>query len=187
MAGRGVVRREPSHGHVSLIIGPMFSGKTTMMSMTAERYARAGKRTVIVSPTCDNRYDFSEGVRNHRGHSFGDVTLLQTDLITNLDLNGYDMIGIDEGQFFPDIVQSVDNLANSGKIVIVAYLDSTFEKKPFGPIGELIARAEHCEKLSAVCGCGKDASFNKRLGGGKEEIEVGTNYVAQCRACFQQI
>ena len=173
-------------GHISIFIGSMFSGKTTSMTMCVERYARAGKRCCIVSTPCDNRFDLSSGMKNHRGHVFDGLDLHHCASLADIDLSSYDVVGVDEGQFFPDIVATSDSLSNNGKIVVIAYLDSNFERKPFGPIGELIARAEYCEKLSAVCKCGKDGSFNKRLGDGKEEVQVGTDYAALCRRCFQK-
>lgn len=62
-----------------------------------------------------------------------------------------EVVAIDEGQFFPEIVEVSEKLANAGKIVIVAALDSTFERKPFGRICEMIPLAETVDKLTAVC------------------------------------
>ena len=82
---------------------------------------------------------------------------------------GYDVIGIDEGQFvldmidvqFPDIVQFSEKMASRGKIVIVAALDGTFERKAFGPILELVPLAESVTKLTAVC-MGKSVGARRR-------------------------
>lgn len=61
-------------------------------------------------------------------------------------------------------------MANRGKIVIVAALDGTFQRKPFGNILELVPLAEEVTKLNSVCtSCGNDASFSKRIG---SEVEV---------------
>ena len=98
----------------------------------------------------------------------------------------YGVIGIDEGQFvsqvewlssaiadffpssscqFPDIVEFCEEMANDGKMVIVAALDGTFQRKPFGPILDLVPLAESVIKLKAVCMvCFNDAAFTKRLG-----------------------
>ena len=56
-------------------------------------------------------------------------------------MKDYDVVGIDEGQFFPDIVKFCDEAANKGKIVVVAALDGTFERKPFGNIVDLVSFA----------------------------------------------
>ena len=77
----------------------------------------------------------------------------------------FDVIGIDEGQFFPDLNEFCERAANEGKVVIVAALDGTFERKPFGAVCDLVPLAEHVEKLTAVCRLtGGDASFSRRLG-----------------------
>lgn len=66
--------------------------------------------------------------------------------------------------------------------------NSTFQRKPFGSVLQLIPMAEKVTKLSAVCMiCYKDAAFSKRLGA-ELEIEViggADKYVSVCRACFR--
>jgi len=75
----------------------------------------------------------------------------------------YDVIGIDEGQFFEDIVEFAEELANRGIVVIIAALDSTFQRKPFGNIINLVPLAEKVYKLTAVCVyCTEPAAFTQR-------------------------
>jgi thymidine kinase len=63
----------------------------------------------------------------------------------------YDVIGIDEGQFFPDIVEFAELAANSGKIVIVSSLGGTFHRGVFSKVLELIPKCEKIKKLAAIC------------------------------------
>ena len=63
----------------------------------------------------------------------------------------FEIIGIDEGQFFENLVPFCEEMANTGKCVIVAALDGTFERKPFGSVLELIPLSESVTKLDAVC------------------------------------
>lgn len=119
-------------------------------------------------------------------------------------LGDYDVLGIDEGQFFPDIVEFSEHAANAGKIVVIAALDGcaaehlllaltlclrrTFQRKPFGHVLELIPMAEKVTKLSAVCMiCYKDAAFSKRLGAELEVEVIGgaDKYLSVCRACYR--
>ena len=73
------------------------------------------------------------------------------------------MVAIDEGQFFADIVDVCEKLANAGIVVVVAALDGTFQRKPFGKILSLVPLAEQVTKLSAVCiECGMEAAFTRR-------------------------
>jgi thymidine kinase len=84
-----------------------------------------------------------------------------------------DVIGIDEGQFYLDIVDFCDEMANMGKIIIVAALDGDYKRRPFNRILELIPKAENIVKKSAVCFCGDNASFSKRLCDSTEVEMVG--------------
>ena len=101
--------------------------------------------------------------------------------------NHVDVIGIDEGQFFPDIVSFCERMANQGKIVIVAALDGTFLREGFGNVLNLLPVAEQVTKLNAICHhCMRDAAFTKRIGTEKEIELIGGSdkYVAVCRACY---
>ena len=101
----------------------------------------------------------------------------------------HDVIGIDEGQFFPDLVDFCDEMANAGKIVIVAALDGDFRRKPFGSVLELVPLAESVTKLTAVCtSCFGTASFSKRIVNDTavECIGGADKYIAVCRACFHK-
>jgi thymidine kinase len=97
------------------------------------------------------------------------------------------VIGVDEGQFFPDLLDFCDLQANSGKVVIVAALDGTFQRKAFNKVCDLIPMAEVVDKLNAICSfCGKTASFSKRIVDNTEIELVGgaETYTATCRKCF---
>lgn len=105
----------------------------------------------------------------------------------------FDVVAIDEGQFFEDIVEITDKWANQGKIVVVAALDATFERKvraanqPFGRVCELVAIAETVQKLSAVClSCSEWAYFTLKLDGSRKDVtDIGgiEKYHPVCRAC----
>ena len=86
----------------------------------------------------------------------------------------FDIIGIDEGQFFEEIVEFSEKMANMGKTVIIAALDGTFERKPFGRILELIPLAENVTKLDAVwVEWNQLASFTKRTWDSMETELIG--------------
>lgn len=99
----------------------------------------------------------------------------------------YDVVAIDEGQFFPDIVEVSERLANEGVVVVIAALDGTFQRKPFGHILSLVPMAEQVTKLSAVCiECGNEAAFTRRTVDSQEVELIGgeESYKPVCRACF---
>ena len=101
----------------------------------------------------------------------------------------FDVIGIDEGQFFEGIVDFCEDMANAGKIIIVACLDGTFQRQAFGSVLGLVPLAEQVTKLTAICMlCYQPASFSKRLGT-ETAIEViggSDKYIAVCRNCFNE-
>ena len=81
-----------------------------------------------------------------------------------------------------------NQLAEQGKIVIVAALDGTFQRKSFGRILELIPHAEHVIKLHAVCAvCGENASFSQRLSCQQQVQLIGGEelYRPVCRNCYK--
>ena len=100
-----------------------------------------------------------------------------------------EVLGIDEVQFFDDgVVEVCERLANMGKRVIVAGLDTDYLGNAFKPIPELMAVAEFVTKHLAVCmRCGSPANRSQRLLGGGDLVEVGSSesYEARCRRCFE--
>jgi thymidine kinase len=170
-------------GNIQLILGPMFSGKSSELIRRITRYELAKKRCVLIKYAGDQRYD-AECVSTHdkqvrKAHSH--TTLWDACVMD------YEVIGIDEGQFFPDIVAFCDGMANRGKTVIVSALDSNFRREPFKHIDVLIPLAEDVVKLKAVCMlCCNEASFSKRITDETEEQVIGGSekYVAVCRRCY---
>jgi thymidine kinase len=101
---------------------------------------------------------------------------VKTSLLTPLlpQCKDYQVVAVDEGQFYPDIVEFCETLASQDKIVLVSALDGTFERKPFGRILELVPLAEKVIKLRAICvNCGDDAPFTKRICESKEVELLG--------------
>jgi thymidine kinase len=123
-------------------------------------------------------------------HDLQKTEAIGCNLLSELDpklIEGNDVIGIDEGQFFLDVVSFSDYWANKGKVIIVAGLDATFERKPFNKILELIPLSEDICKLNAVCMmCHREASFTKRIGSEKDVELIGgaDKYLSTCRRCF---
>ncbi|KAG8189275.1 hypothetical protein JTE90_019035 [Oedothorax gibbosus] len=176
-----------SRGQIQVIFGPMFSGKTTELIRRLRRYEIAKNKCLIVKYANDLRYD-SDSIATHDRQCLAAIKSTTLTDLKELAAN-YSVIGIDEGQFFPDTVSFAEEMANKGKIVIVAALDGTFQRKAFGDILQLVPLAESVIKLTAVCMfCFDEASFTKRIGTETQvEIIGGTDkYMAVCRRCYQQ-
>ncbi|KAI1726452.1 thymidine kinase domain-containing protein [Ditylenchus destructor] len=162
----------------------MFSGKTTELFRLTKRHNLAGKRVVIVKYARDTRYDSSMACTHdmNKMEAISAVTLAEV----YPEIQQYDVVGIDEGQFFEDLVMHAQELANSGKVVIIAALNGDYRQKPFQNVTMLFSIAEKIDKLSAVCrSCGHSASFTfRKLQSAKREIIGGEEiYQAVCRAC----
>lgn len=180
-------------GGIQLITGPMFSGKSDELIRRMKRYRIANRRCFLLRPHTDTRTP-DDFVYTHGG----DIKLecdgaffTLKDFIELRFSDGWDVIGIDEGQFFPDLVEGCREMANSGCQVIVAACDATDKGLPFGPTIWLVLEAERVDKLRAVCEVcySEDAAFSilrdtaqKEPG---QEVLVGGKelYYAACRAC----
>ena len=156
---------------MQVIFGPMFSGKSTELIRRLQRFKIARYNCLIVKYENDKRYTDEASIATH------DKQMLQAVNATKLNdlrskfniIDDYDVIGIDEGQFFPDVVEFSEAMANIGKTVIVAALDGTYQRKGFANILELVPLAEEVIKLTAVCMiCFEDGSFTKRMTEDKE-------------------
>jgi len=176
----------PGHrGQIQLIFGPMFSGKSTELIRRLKRYQIAQYKVLIVKYAKDTRYD-DTGIATHDKQTLPAVSATRLETLTDT-ADDYDVVGIDEGQFFSDVVEWTEEMANQGKIVMVAALDGTFQRKAFSAILELVPLAEYVIKLNAVCmNCFGEASFSKRISQDKEVEVIGgvEKYMAVCRKCY---
>ncbi|MDT8347897.1 MAG: thymidine kinase [Flavobacteriaceae bacterium] len=144
------VNPEEQFGWIEVICGSMFSGKTEELIRRLKRAKFAKQKVEIFKPQIDMRYSEDEVVSHDRNQ----ITCTSVPAAANIRLlaDQCDVIGIDEAQFFDDeIVRVCNDLANSGKRVIVAGLDMDFKGNPFGPMPALMATAEYVTKVHAVC------------------------------------
>jgi thymidine kinase len=151
-------------GSVEVICGSMFSGKTDELIRRLRRATIARQHVQVFKPAIDIRYAV-EKVSSHAGSDFAAIPIEKAaEIYERLDKQTT-VVAIDEAQFFDDeIIQVVEKLADQKIRVIVAGLDTDFRGEPFGPMPELMARAEHVDKLQAICMvCGEPASRTQRL------------------------
>ncbi|KAI1886461.1 hypothetical protein AGOR_G00195990 [Albula goreensis] len=174
-----------TRGQIQVIFGPMFSGKSTELMRRVRRFQIAQYQCLVIKYAKDIRYS-DKGMATHDKYTMAAVPATRLSDVFSLAVDAA-VIGIDEGQFFPDTVEFCEDMANRGKTVIVAALDGTFQRKPFGNILSLVPLAESVVKLNAVCmQCYKEAAYTKRLGD-ETEVEViggADKYHAACRACY---
>jgi len=182
-----------------VIMGPMFAGKSTEMLRQIRRYGVSGLSSVVIKWAEDVRIgEMHEFMRTHGDEEHPCVRMPDlTDLSPTMP---YDVIGIDDGQFFDHqdadgsyaLLRACHTLVETHrKIVIVSGLSSDWRRRPFANMCLLAGTAETVQVLTAVCEeCGRDAPYTRRttargddgrafLVGGKE------SYAACCRKCHR--
>ncbi len=179
-------RSDNKKGWVEVICGCMFSGKTEELIRRLRRVEIAGQKVEIFKPTKDMRYHPEEIV----SHDSSRIRSTPVDNHYNILLltSDVDVVGIDEAQFFDhEIIEVIEELTSKGIRVIVAGLDMDYTGKPFGPIPDLLARAEYIVKLHAICAkCGSNAHYSYRKAKIDDQILMGEKdvYEPRCRKCF---
>lgn len=179
-------------GWLEVISGCMFAGKTEELIRRINVLRFAKKNIKVFKPAIDDRYSNTKVV-SHAGSSVDSFVVLKArDILGYVD-DSVDVVAIDEVQFFDsEIVAVCDQLAGSGKRVMVAGLDMDFRGEPFNVMPILITCAEFVTKLTAVCtSCGAPATRTQRLVDGVAAsyhdpiILVGASesYEARCRHC----
>jgi thymidine kinase len=176
---------QQARGRIEVVSGPMFSGKTSYIIRLIERYLISKKKVVAIKWKGDVRYSDKNVIITHNGRSCESHAMNNETL--NLPDEDADVVVIDEGQFFKDIVNFSETLANQGKIVIVAALLGTFERKGFNDILNLLPKVEKITFLDAICDfCHEEgAAFSKRVIDNDDVELVGSDiYKACCRKCW---
>ena len=175
-------------GWIEVIVGPMFSGKSEELIRRLRRAVIARKRVQVFKPAIDDRYSLSEIVTHADVRMRSEPVNSAAEILAKLDWRTQ-VVGVDESNFFgPELVAVANQLADDGKQVIIAGLDTDFMGRPFTPMPDLLAVAESITKTLAICmRCGAPAKHTQRLMGSNELIMVGADgsYEARCRRCFE--
>jgi thymidine kinase len=194
-------------GYLELIIGPMYSGKTSRIVEIYKQCEFCNISVAVINHSIDNRYD--EDLLST--HDQVKIPCIKTEKLLDIWTDNIDLeqdvslvprikdkfkvatssvILINEGQFFPDLEEFVKLLLVNDKKVYVCGLDGDFERKKFGQILDLIPICDKVTKLTSLCSVCKDGTpgiFSKRLTLEKEQTVVGSsNYIPVCRKCYDK-
>ena len=183
-------------GRLVVITGPMFSGKTSRLIELLERERLSGRKVILFKPEIDTRSSESK-VKTHKGVEL-DATVVRTGKAGVKALfdvgSDYNVIGIDEAQFWDDdskLEETLNKLASMKKIVYVSTLNKDYKGVPFSISENLLALADYIYSLTAVCTkCGEEAVFSQRIIDGIAKsgprIVIGGKeaYQPRCRNCF---
>ncbi|MAC62231.1 MAG: thymidine kinase [Flavobacteriaceae bacterium] len=175
-------------GWIEVICGSMFSGKTEELIRRLNRAKIAKQKIKVFKPSIDKRYD-KEYIISHNQKHLSSSIISEASEILSLS-EGYNVVGIDEAQFFDlGIVKVCNDLANKGFRVILAGLDMDYQGNPFGPMPALMATAEYVTKVHAVCArSGNLANHSFRTSKNNSLIHIGEkeSYEPLSRVEFQK-
>ena len=185
------MNRDLSNPYLELIIGPMFSGKTSKLLELYRQYTFCNVPVIAINHSLDKRYD-NEKLSTHDKNMIPCLSAcLLKDIMSEDVLSNYDVFLINEGQFFEDINESVRKLVNEySKTVYVCGLDGDFKREKFGNLLDLIPFADNIIKLHSlcyICKNGTKAPFTCRITEETEQTVIGSdNYVPLCRKCYEK-
>ena len=184
-----------SGGWIEVIAGVMFSGKSEELMRRVRRATIARKRVQVFKSHLDDRYAGLYNVSSHDGRDLEAIPVDSASQIAQKLDSMAQVVAVDEVQFLDaGIIALATALAERGRRVILAGLDTDFRGEPFGAMPQLMAVGEQVTKLHAICVlCGNPASRNQRLIDGRPArwdsptIMVGAtqSYEARCRACHR--
>jgi thymidine kinase len=182
-------------GNIQLVLGCMFSGKTSEFIRRIQRYKSINKRVLFVNYIEDTRYKNNENdidiIYTHNKVGCKGVYIDKLILLLS-KINDYDVFVINEGQFFEDVYNiSIELCEKYGKDVLICGLDGDFKRLPFKyNLLDLIPYADTVEILKAYCSICKDetpARFSKRITNEIEQKVIGSdNYIPVCRKHYLQ-
>ena len=167
---------------LKIIMGNMFSGKTTELVRRLKRYQIIGKRILVVNSYKDTRSHESV-LKTHDNTEFECVKVKN---LRDLKYENADVIAIDEAQFFRGLKKFVQRALDNNKTVLLAGLDGDYKQRKFGEIVDCIPLADKVFKISAMCmECmdGTPGPFTKRIVNNSRRELIGGNdlYKAVCR------
>jgi thymidine kinase len=192
-------------GYLEIILGPMYASKTTRLVEIYKQCNFCNIKVVAINHSIDNRYDDEllsthdkikiPCIKTERLFDLWSDNISLEDNIEKIERVGdklklatSEVILINEGQFFSDLLDFVKKLLENGKKVYICGLDGDFERKKFGQILDLIPLCDKVEKLTSLCSIcknGKKGIFSMRLTSEKEQTVVGSeNYIPVCRKCY---
>jgi thymidine kinase len=184
---------ELKEGYLNLILGPMFSGKSTRLIEYIRKYKTLGLDMIVIKPSIDKRYTDINEICTHNAEKEKCISF-DNDCLNNIfKLESYtntNLIFIEEAQFFSGVYDIIKKMTDiDKKIVYLSALNGDSNREIFGEIYKLLPLADNIEFLQALCTFCNDGTYgiySKRLSDNKTQIFVAgaTEYKAVCRKHF---
>ena len=181
-----------SEGYLELILGPMFSGKTSTLKKIYDQCKYCNIPVMVINYEADNRYCDASFMSTHdkimipciKGTSILEIMTKNTEKVDESEV-----ILINEGQFFDDITHVIQLVEILHKRVYICGLDGDFKKNKIGSLLDLIPYCDNVSKLKSLCSeCrnGKAGLFSYRITNETSQVVIGVeNYKPVCRTCFK--
>jgi thymidine kinase len=178
--------------YLELIIGPMFSGKTSRLVEIYKQCKFCDIPIIVINHSFDNRYD-DNLLSTHDKTMIPCIKvckLFDLNINYSVELNNSQVILINEGQFFDDLYDWIELILKLNKKIYICGLDGDFERKKFGKILDLIPLCDKVTKLMSLCNICKNGTsgiFSMRITQEKEQTLIGyDNYIPVCRKCYEE-
>ena len=183
-----------NEGYLELILGPMFSGKTSTLKKIYDQCNYCNIPIMVINYEADNRYCDASFMSTHdrvmipciKGVSISEILEKNKEKVDESEV-----ILINEGQFFEDIHVVIHLVENLHKRVYICGLDGDFKKNKIGSLLDLIPHCDNVYKLKSLCSeCrdGKSGLFSYRITDETQQVVIGVeNYKPVCRACFERL
>ena len=168
---------------LNVIIGPMFSGKTTELLRIAKRLSSIDLKVLLLNYYEDTRYSTTE-MSTHDKTSLPCIFVKD---LTDINYNKYDVICINEAQFFEGLTEFCKQALEKGKTIYACGLDGDYKQNKFGEMLDLIPLCDTITKLHAFCSICKDGTFahftkRKVTNQSQQQKLIGTSeYEPVCR------
>jgi thymidine kinase len=183
-----------SNGYLELILGSMFSGKTSYLLDVYKKCVFCNIPVAVINYAADNRYTSEPMMSTHDKQMIPCIlanTMKEAIEANSEAIDRAEIILINEGQFFPDIEEQVKILVEqSNKRVYICGLDGDFERKPIGSLLQLVSFSDHITKLKSLCSLCRDGTpgvFSFRTSREVDQVVIGSsNYIPLCRGCYQK-
>lgn len=178
---------------LEVILGPMFSGKSTYIHTAIHRHHAIGQQTLVIKPAVDTRSNVNETV-THDGIRIPCRTVDQLRDISCCDLGDIKFVVVEEAQFFPDLVSWVVHMENCcpDKEFLVLGLSGDSERRPFGQMLEILPLADSIVHMNALCMRCRDGTpgvFSYRHASTDAQVHIGgaNAYETLCRSCYRTL
>ena len=176
---------------LNIIIGCMFSGKTSELVRECSRRLHNKQKVIAINYIDDNRYTEEDYIVSHNLEKIKCIKVKYLSDVPIEEINKIDFVFIDEAHFFTDLKECVVKWCDEyKKNITIVGLDGDFKRESFGQILELIPKCDNIIKLKALCAlCNDDTEglFTHRLTNESEQVSIGVdNYIPLCRNHYHE-